>query len=134
MDWPLRLTALGVLAAAVLLAAWLLRRGARAAAAPTATRFDARDVGLAGAGFVLFTSPYCVPCGELRGELGAVVDGSAALSLREVDARARPDLFRKYGVASAPALFALDAEGRTVFRASGPVSAATLRRLAQRLA
>ena len=66
---------------------------------------------------VQFSSDFCQPCKAAHRVLAAAAtDGVAHV---EVDAAARGDLVRRFGVRRTPTLLVLDPVGRVVHRASG---------------
>lgn len=70
---------------------------------------------------VYFTTPTCAPCKTIqwpaiqqaRGQLGEQFD------LVEIDAQAKPELARRWGVMSVPTTFVLDARGRARYVNNG---------------
>lgn len=95
---------LGVLGCTLTAAATRLRIRRRAAVPDT---FDAAEVSGAGeAEYVLFTTPYCVPCRRIKANLDAAGAGFVVVDLSEY-----PRLARTYDVRTTPTLFALDAGG-----------------------
>jgi glutaredoxin len=89
------------LCAVVAVAVALLR--ARRSSAPK--HVDAAELGLrAGTGVVVFSSPYCRACERWRAALH-----DAGVEFARVDVVERPELARKYRIATTPLVLAVDA-------------------------
>jgi hypothetical protein len=78
----------------------------RGVAGSHAARIELRDVGLEGPGIVHFSYPLCAACRDWEHRLVASGDPHVV-----VDVADRPDLARKYGIAVAPTVVAVDPDG-----------------------
>ncbi|MEU6681492.1 thioredoxin family protein [Streptomyces sp. NPDC046925] len=80
--------------------------------------WEGRELGRR-ATLVQFSSAFCQPCRATRrvlSEVAAIVPG---VSHMEIDAEAELDLVRELDILKTPTVLVLDAEGRTVLRATG---------------
>jgi thiol-disulfide isomerase/thioredoxin len=75
---------------------------------------------------VQFSSEFCQPC---RAASRVLADAAAETGVAhvEIDAAARDDLVRRFGVRRTPTLLVLDRSGRVVRRAAGVPAAADIR-------
>ncbi|MFC8872494.1 TlpA family protein disulfide reductase [Streptomyces sp. NPDC057148] len=85
-------------------------------------RLDAAGLGAelgARATLVQFSSAFCAPCRATRRVLGEVARMVPGVAHVEIDAEARLELVRAFGVLKTPTVLVLDAGGRVVRRAVG---------------
>ena len=82
---------------------------------------------------VYFTTPTCAPCKTVQGPAIEQVRGQLGEGFQviEVDAAARPEVARRWGVLSVPTTFVLDARGRARFVNNGIARADKLLRQIQ---
>ena len=92
----------------------------------TVPGLSAADLGAAVgsvATFVQFSSATCATCPHVRRVLEGVAAARTGVVHVEVDAEARMDLVRRFGVVRTPTVLLLDPEGRLASRTSGPMTA-----------
>lgn len=91
------------------------RRRAEAAALPDEHLGDFAVDG-AGRTWIVFTTPYCVPCGPLMAEIGRTFPDDGVVAL---DAGEHGGLAGRLGVRTSPTVFEVDDDGRVVSRTIG---------------
>jgi hypothetical protein len=124
------LLAAAIVAVVALAAAWLRRRsrpGAPTQPAWTApAQLDRADFARPVAPWlvVVFSSATCHSCADMVRKAGALA--STAVAVEEVEARARPDLHRRYGIDAVPITVVADAAGVVKAAFVGPATATDL--------
>lgn len=76
---------------------------------------------------LLFTTPQCRTCPQVRANLAIVAAGHDGFAVTEIDASTDLDVARRHGVLRAPTVVLLGTDGSEVARAAGIVSAAAIR-------
>lgn len=90
-----------------------------------ASRLGPADLGIDALGeratLVHFSSAFCAPCRATRQTLTQVSQAVEGVGHVEIDAESHLDLVRRVGVRRTPTVLLLDADGRILTRASGPL-------------
>lgn len=76
---------------------------------------------------LLFTTPQCRTCPQMRANLTAVAADHGDFDFTEVDASTDLDAVRRHRVLRAPTVVLLGSDGTEVARAAGTVSVAAIR-------
>lgn len=126
---------IAVLGVAFLISRLLTLRAGLARGAEKAAHVDTTGLELSTTGptIVHFSAESCGPCVNVRRVVEEVAGQLPAVTHREVDVDANPDVAQRLSVLSLPTTLIFDAEGLLRYRTTVVPSAADLRAAAERL-